>query len=83
MKFIVGVFSFLANCDHNILKTLDVYDGTADFLRNLEMDDETLNNAIIRTIGNWDRYKHPAEKGYHRYVEINITTVSALTCVLV
>ena len=62
MKFIVRVFSFLANCDHDLLKTLDAYNGTRDFLRNLEMDDDTLKNAIIRTIGVWDRYKHPDRK---------------------
>ncbi|OIW15177.1 hypothetical protein TanjilG_18612 [Lupinus angustifolius] len=36
-----GVFSFLSYRDPNLLKSLDVYDGTGDFLRGLEMDDDT------------------------------------------
>ncbi|KAB1207104.1 Presequence protease 2, chloroplastic/mitochondrial [Morella rubra] len=59
-----GVFSFLSYRDPNLLKTLDVYDGTADFLRGLEMDDGTLTKAIIGTIGDVDSYQLPDAKGY-------------------
>lgn len=59
-----GVFSFLSYRDPNLLKTLDVYDGTGDFLRQLEMDDDTLTKAIIGTIGDVDAYQLPDAKGY-------------------
>lgn len=59
-----GVFSFLSYRDPNLLKTLDVYDGTAEFLRELEMDNDTLTKAIIGTIGDVDSYQLPDAKGY-------------------
>ncbi|TYK06741.1 presequence protease 1 [Cucumis melo var. makuwa] len=62
-----GVFSFLSYRDPNLLKTLDVYDGTVDFLRELELDDDTLAKAIIGTIGDVDSYQLPDAKGYSRY----------------
>ncbi|KAE8009011.1 hypothetical protein FH972_005469 [Carpinus fangiana] len=59
-----GVFSFLSYRDPNLLKTLDVYDGTSDFLRGLVMDDDALTKAIIGTIGDVDSYQLPDAKGY-------------------
>lgn len=62
-----GVFSYLSYRDPNLLKTLEVYDGTANFLRELELDDDTLTKAIIGTIGDVDAYQLPDAKGYSRY----------------
>lgn len=62
------MFSFLSYRDPNLLKTLDVYDGTGDFLRELQIDDDTLTKAIIGTIGDVDAYQLPDAKGYSRYV---------------
>ncbi|KAJ8572344.1 hypothetical protein K7X08_008855 [Anisodus acutangulus] len=59
-----GVFSFLSYRDPNLLKTLDVYDGTSSFLKELEMDDDALTKAIIGTIGDVDAYQLPDAKGY-------------------
>ncbi|CAL9022257.1 unnamed protein product [Prunus brigantina] len=59
-----GVFSFLSYRDPNLFKTLGVYDGTGDFLRQLDMDDETLTKSIIGTIGDVDSYQLPDAKGY-------------------
>ncbi|KAJ6385758.1 hypothetical protein OIU77_028850 [Salix suchowensis] len=59
-----GVFSFLSYRDPNLLKTLDVYDGTGAFLHQLEMDEDTLSKAIIGTIGDVDSYQLPDAKGY-------------------
>ncbi|KAI5592027.1 hypothetical protein BDE02_04G123600 [Populus trichocarpa] len=59
-----GVFSFLSYRDPNLLKTLDVYDGSGAFLRELEMDDDTLAKAIIGTIGDVDSYQLADAKGY-------------------
>ncbi|KAL1831590.1 hypothetical protein ACET3Z_001241 [Daucus carota] len=63
-----GVFSFMSHCDPNLLKTLNVYDGTSDFLRELEMDDDALTKAIIGTIGDEDSYQLPDVKGYSSLV---------------
>lgn len=60
------MFSFLSYRDPNLLKTLDVYDGTGEFLRQLEMDDDALTKAIIGTIGDVDAYQLPDAKGYSR-----------------
>lgn len=62
-----GVFSFLSYRDPNLLKTLDIYDGTGDFLRGLDVDEDTLTKAIIGTIGDVDSYQLPDAKGYTRY----------------
>ncbi|XP_010066034.3 LOW QUALITY PROTEIN: presequence protease 2, chloroplastic/mitochondrial [Eucalyptus grandis] len=59
-----GVFSFLSYRDPNLLKTLDIYDATGAFLRELEMDDDALTKAIIGTIGDVDSYQLPDAKGY-------------------
>lgn len=62
----VGVFSYLSYRDPNLLKTLDVYDETSNFLRELEMDNDALTKAIIGTIGDVDSYQLPDAKGYSR-----------------
>ncbi|KAL6514257.1 Homeobox protein PKNOX1 [Orobanche hederae] len=59
-----GVFSFLSYRDPNLLKTLDIYDGTSNFLRELQMDDDALTKAIIGTIRDVDAYQLPDAKGY-------------------
>ncbi|KAJ0771635.1 putative ribosomal protein S10 [Helianthus annuus] len=59
-----GVLSFLSYRDPNLLKTLNVYDGTSDFLRQLEINDDALKKAIIGTIGDLDSYQLPDAKGY-------------------
>ncbi|XP_038990111.1 presequence protease 1, chloroplastic/mitochondrial-like isoform X4 [Phoenix dactylifera] len=59
-----GVFSYLSYRDPNLLKTLDVYDGTPSFLREIELDDDTLTKAIIGAIGYVDPYRLPNAKGY-------------------
>lgn len=66
----LGVFSFLSYRDPNLLKTLEVYDGAGDFLRELEIDDDTLTKAIIGTIGDVDAYQLPDAKGYSRYENV-------------
>lgn len=63
-----GVLSFLSYRDPNLLKTLDVYDGTSDFLRGLEIDDNTLEKAVIGTIQDLDSFQLPDAKGFSRYV---------------
>lgn len=50
------------------MKTLDNYDATVQFLRQLEVHNDALTKAIIGTIGDVDSYQLPDAKGYSRYV---------------
>ena len=45
-----------------------MYDGTADFLRTLELDQDSLTKAIIGTIGDIDSYQLPDAKGYTAFM---------------
>jgi len=59
-----GMFTYLSYRDPNLLGTVDVYDGTGDFLRGLEMDKDAMSKAIIGCIGDIDSYQLPDSKGY-------------------
>eukprot|EP00252_Welwitschia_mirabilis_P014933 TRINITY_DN33002_c0_g1_i1.p1 TRINITY_DN33002_c0_g1~~TRINITY_DN33002_c0_g1_i1.p1 ORF type:complete len:1080 (+),score=244.90 TRINITY_DN33002_c0_g1_i1:116-3355(+) len=59
-----GVFSYLSYRDPNLLKTIDIYDETCKFLRDLDLDADSLRKAIIGTIGDVDAYQLPDAKGY-------------------
>lgn len=59
-----GVFDFLSYRDPNLLGTLTNYDGTASFLRELELPPDELTKSIIGTIGDMDDYLLPDAKGY-------------------
>lgn len=59
-----GVLTYLSYRDPNLLATLDVYDGTAAFLRNLSLSDDELTKSIIGAIGTIDAYELPDAKGY-------------------
>ncbi|MGC9348564.1 MAG: insulinase family protein [Anaerolineae bacterium] len=59
-----GAFGFVSYRDPNLLQTLDVYDQTASFLRELELPQEELVKSIIGAIGNIDAYQLPDAKGY-------------------
>ena len=58
-----GMFSQLSYRDPNLLKTVDVYDGTSSFLQNLDLTQEELEKSIIGTIGDIDAYQLPDAKG--------------------
>jgi presequence protease len=59
-----GILSYLSYRDPNLLGTLDVYDRTADFLRNVELSQDELTKNIIGAIGTLDAYQLPDAKGY-------------------
>ena len=63
-----GVFNFLSYRDPNLLKSLKNYDGTANFLRNLDLAESELVKSIIGTIGDMDAYQLPDAKGYSSMV---------------
>ena len=59
-----GVFSFSSYRDPNLLRTLDVYDETAAFLRSADLSQDELVKSIIGAIGALDAYQLPDAKGY-------------------
>lgn len=59
-----GVFSYLSYRDPNLLSTLENYDGTARFLKHLNLDEDELTKSIIGVIGDIDSYQLPDAKGY-------------------
>lgn len=59
-----GVWSYLSYRDPNLMGTLANYDGTADFLRNLDLSQAELTSSIIGAIGGIDSYQLPDAKGY-------------------
>ncbi|CAN1803035.1 Presequence protease 1, chloroplastic/mitochondrial [Linum perenne] len=67
-----GVFYFMSWRDPNLLKTLDAYDATGGFLRDVEIDNDSLTKSIIGTIADVDPYQLPDAKGYNsmlRYLQ--------------
>ncbi len=63
-----GAFTFLSYRDPNLLATLENYDNTAGFLRDLKLDKAELTKSIIGTIGGMDAYLLPDAKGYQSMV---------------
>jgi Zn-dependent M16 (insulinase) family peptidase len=59
-----GLFSYLSYRDPNLLDTLENYDGTGQFLRDLDLSDDELVKSIIGAIGRIDDYQLPDAKGY-------------------
>jgi Zn-dependent M16 (insulinase) family peptidase len=59
-----GVLTFLSYRDPNLLGTLQNYDRTGQFLRDLELPEEELIKSIIGAIGRIDAYQLPDAKGY-------------------
>ena len=58
-----GVLTFMSYRDPNLKRTVNTFDGTGDYLENLEMSDLDLTKAIIATSGSMDRPTTPSEKG--------------------
>jgi len=59
-----GVLAFASYRDPNLAGTLDAYGQTADFLKNLQLDEDELTRALIGAIGGIDIYLLPDAKGY-------------------
>jgi Zn-dependent M16 (insulinase) family peptidase len=58
-----GDFIFSSYRDPNLLATIGIYDGSAGFLRSMELSDVELTRAIIGAIGEIDDYQLPDAKG--------------------
>ncbi|MSR82544.1 MAG: peptidase M16 [Candidatus Latescibacteria bacterium] len=59
-----GVFAYGSYRDPNLKQTLDNYDRSGQFLRELELSQEELERAIIGTLGELDAHQLPDAKGY-------------------
>ncbi len=59
-----GTLTFVSYRDPNLLKTIDVFDESARFLRELDLGHNELSKVIIGSIGDLDDYKLPDAKGY-------------------
>ncbi len=59
-----GLFITTSYRDPNLLGTLQVYDELASYLQTIALDPETVERAIIGTIGDMDAYQLPDSKGY-------------------
>jgi Zn-dependent M16 (insulinase) family peptidase len=59
-----GIFTFISYRDPNLLASLDIYDATSTYLRNIEIPDIELSKSIIGTIGDFDAYMLPDAKGW-------------------
>lgn len=59
-----GMFAFMSYRDPNLLATLNNYDQTGQFLREMTMTDDELTKAIIGAIGALDAYQLPDAKGF-------------------
>jgi presequence protease len=59
-----GILSYASYRDPNVLQTLDNYDGSGAFLRQLDINDDELSKAIIGAVGDLDSYQLPDSKGY-------------------
>ena len=59
-----GVMAFASYRDPNVAGTVDIYDDSAQFLKDLDLSDDELTKAIIGTIGELDAYQLPDAKGY-------------------
>jgi Zn-dependent M16 (insulinase) family peptidase len=56
--------TFLSYRDPNLLGTLENFDQTAKFLKELDLSQEELTKSIIGAIGQMDAYQLPDAKGY-------------------
>jgi Zn-dependent M16 (insulinase) family peptidase len=59
-----GAFAFASYRDPNLATTLEAYGQTADFLKNVQLDEDELTRALIGAIGGIDTYLLPDAKGY-------------------
>jgi Zn-dependent M16 (insulinase) family peptidase len=59
-----GALTFVSYRDPNLLKTIEAFDGSSGFLKNVEMGDDELVKGVIGTIGDIDQYQLPDAKGF-------------------
>ena len=63
-----GTLTFISYRDPNLFETIDVFDQSATYLRNLDLSEDELTKGIIGSIGDLDDHKLPDAKGYQSMV---------------
>ncbi|KAI4453214.1 presequence protease [Holotrichia oblita] len=58
-----GLYYFYSYRDPHVSNTFDTYNNTADFIKNYDVSREELDQNIIGTINDLDRYLLPSQKG--------------------
>jgi hypothetical protein len=61
---LTGILTFVSYRDPNLLSTLETYDASARFLKEIRLSEDELHKNIIGTIGDMDQYQLPDAKGY-------------------
>ncbi len=59
-----GVLTLVSYRDPNLIKTLEVFDKSAQFLRTITLTKEELTKSVIGAIGDMDSYMLPDAKGF-------------------
>ena len=59
-----GALTFVSYRDPNLLRPLEAFDGSGEFLRNVPLGRDELSKAIIGTIGDIDRHHLPDAAGH-------------------
>lgn len=59
----IGEGYFISYRDPNLKRTMEVYEGIVDYLKNFTVDERDMTKYIIGTISNIDRPMTPAAKG--------------------
>lgn len=59
----LGEGYFISYRDPNLEKTIEVYEGIVDYLKNFTVDERDMTKYVIGTISNIDRPMNPAAKG--------------------
>ncbi len=72
-----GVLTYTSYRDPNLVGTLDVYNQSGNFLRQLNLPQDELVKGIIGTIGAMDGYQLPDAKGYTSLVRYLIGITDA------
>lgn len=72
----IGEGYFISYRDPNLEKTMKIYEGIPDYLRNFTVDERDMNKYIIGTISNIDRPMTPSAKG-DRSMNLYMNRVSA------
>ena len=72
----IGEGYFVSYRDPNLKRTIEVYEGIVDYLKNLTVSDRDMTKYIIGTISNIDQPMTPATKG-ERSMNLYMNKVSA------
>lgn len=72
----IGEGYFISYRDPNLKKTIEVYEGIVDYLKNFTVDERDMNKYVIGTISNIDRPMSPSAKG-DRSMNLYMNHVSA------